>query len=429
MKKYLSISIVFIIILISMLMLGCAMTSLADTGKSANPTTIRVMTFFATNDPKVEQGIVEAFEKAYPNIKVQLEQVKYNDIFSKFKIDVASGSPPDVISMNFENLFQFASLGAIQPLDDYIERDNYDMSIYYNNTVAMHTVDDVLYGLPATFSNVVLYYNKNMFDQAGVAYPDASWDWAKLVDVGKQFIKDTDGDGIIDTYGYGPAWWPMYLFLFNTNILTPDKSKCALTTPEALQAIQAYVDLQIKDCISPDKDARAAQKDMERFIMGKLAMFQAGPWAVRPFNNAITDFVWDIADNPKGTVQGTFLYSNSYAITSGSKAKDAAWEFIKFATGPEGSTIRQQGQYEISTVKSVAESIFIDSMKGISPAHPEVFMSAISYGKKLSAHPQFAEIKNIIQVELDLVLGGQKSVIDAMTAASEAVDAIIQGTK
>lgn len=390
-------------------------------------TTIRVMTFFAYDNPEVEQGVVAAFEEAYPNITVQLESVSYDNIWTTLRADIAAGTPPDVISMNYERLFEFASLNALQSLGDYVKRDSYDMSIYYENTVAMHTVNDILYGLPATFSDVVLVYNKTMFDEAGIAYPDASWDWTKLVEVGKQFTKDTNGDGIIDVYGYGPAWWPMYLLLFNTNILTPDNSQCALATPEGLQGIQAYVDLQRVDGITADPAAQAAQGDWGRFLAGNLAMYQAGPWVVQPFNDSIKDFSWDIADNPRGTVQATFLYSNCYAITSGSKAKGgAAWEFIKFATGVAGSTIRQRGKFEISAVKSVAESIFVESMRGLSPAHPEVFMSATSYGKKLSSTTHFDEILGAIQPELDLALLGKKTVYAAMTAASAAVNAILQ---
>jgi multiple sugar transport system substrate-binding protein len=320
--------------------------------------------------------------------------------------------------MNFEHVRSYATKKALAPLNDYVARDKVDMSIYYPNTVQMHTVENTLYGLPATFSDNVVFYNKTMFDKAGVAYPDASWDWNKLITTAKQFTKG-------DTYGYGPAWWPMYLFLYNTNILTPDNSKCALNTPEGLQAIQSYADLSTKDGVSANAAATKAQSDYDRFVAGKLAMFVAGPWAVKPFNQAITTFQWDIADHPKGTTQGTFLYSNAYSISAGSKNKDAAWEFLKFASGVEGQTIRQQGQFEIATIKSVADSIFVPSMKGQSPAHPEIFLNATAYGKKLPDHARLQEIEDAIQPELDLVLSGKKSVKDAMNAACTAVDGVI----
>lgn len=398
----------------------------ATEAPAAEPVTIRVMTFFGHDTPDVEQAVVAAFEAAHPNIKVQLEDTSYDDIFTKYTADVAAGTPADVISMNFENLRKFAGLQALEPLNDYVTRDGYDTSIYYENTLAMHTVDNVLYGLPATFSDNVLYFNKNLFDAASIAYPDASWDWAKLVDVGKQLTKDTNGDGVIEQYGYGPAWWPMYLFAYNTNVLTADGTKCALTTPEGLQAIQAYVDLSTKDGITANAAAQASQGDYDRFISGNLAMYDAGPWAVAPFNANITGFTWDVAENPSGTVKGTFLYSNAYAISSASSKKDAAWEFIKFATGTEGSTIRQEGKFEISAVRSVAESIFVSSMKGISPEHPEVFMTSTAFGQKLSENPRFQEMMDAIQPELDQALAGTKTVEQAMTDACTVVDSMIE---
>lgn len=407
---------------------AAATQAVATTAAPQTPVTIRVMTFFAHDNPEVEEAVVSAFEAKHPEIKVDLEQVSYDDIFTKFKADVAAGDPADVISMNFENLRQFAGLGTLAPLNDYVKKDNYDMSIYYDNTVAMHTVDGVLYGLPATFSDNVLYFNKTLFDKAGIAYPDNTWDWKKLMEVGKQFVKDTNGDGVVDQYGYGAAWWPMYLFMYNTNVLTADGSKCALTTPEGLQAIQSFVDLSGKDGISANKEAQAAQGDYDRFIAGKLAMYDAGPWAVAPFQQNIKGFDWDVAENPAGTVKGTFLYSNAYAITTASKQKDAAWEFIKFATGAEGSTIRQQGKFEISAVKSVAESIFVSSLKGSSPEHPEVFMDSVAFGQKLSESPRFSEMTDAIQAELDQAVAGTKTVQQAMTDACTAVDGMI-GTK
>ena len=430
MKRYLLVFVGFVMIA-SIFLASCTKETPAATEETTaatidtEPVTIRVMTFFAHDNPEVEEAVVAAFEAAHPNIKVQLEQTSYDDIFTKYTADVAAGTPADVISMNFENLRKFAGLQALEPLNDYVSSESYDTSIYYENTLDMHTVDGILYGLPATFSDNVLYFNKDLFDAAGIAYPDNSWDWNKLIEVGKQFVKDTDGDGIVDQYGYGPAWWPMYLFLYDTNVLTADGTKCALTTSEGLQAIQAYVDLSTKHGITANAEAQASQGDYDRFIAGKLAMYDAGPWAVAPFNQNITSFTWDVAENPSGSVKGTFLYSNAYAISSASANKDAAWEFIKFATGIEGSTIRQQGKFEISAVKSVAESIFVSSMKGTSPEHPEVFMDSTAFGQRLSEHPRFQEMMDAIQAELDQALAGTKTVEQAMTDACIVVDSMI----
>ncbi len=422
------------LLLVALVLAGCAAPvapaasgdAPAAAAGAGEQSTIRVMTFFAYDNPEVEQAVVDAFEAAHPEINVELELTNYNDIFVKFQTQVAGGTPPDVISMNFENLRSFATRGAVEPLGDRIAAEGFDTSIYYENTLDMHTVDGVVYGLPATFSDNVLYFNKKMFDDAGIAYPDATWDWTKLVEVGRQFVKDVDGDGLADTYGYGPAWWPMYLFQWGTNMLSDDVSSCTLNAPEALEALNAYAALFADDGISANRAAQATQGDYDRFIAGNLAMFSAGPWAVKPFNDAISGFEWDIAHQPAGAEQGTFLYSNSYAIAAAAENKDAAWEFIKFASGPEGVQIRQQGQFEIAAVKSVAESIFVESMQGQSPASPQIFMEATAYGRRLPDHARFGEILDAAQAELDLALVGDKTMEDAMNAACTAIDAILQ---
>jgi len=383
------------------------------------------MTFFSYDNPEVENEVVAQFEAAHPNIDVELELVSYNDIFTKYKTLSAGNKAPDVISMNFENLRQFATLGALAPLDDYIAKDSYDMNIYYENTVQMHNVDGVQFGLPATFSNWVLFYNKTLFDAKGVEYPSETWDWGRLVEEGQKFVSDDDSDGINDTYGYGLAWWPMYLFLYDANVLTPDNSACGMTTPGALQAIQNYVNAQSSDGITANKEAQTAMGDWDRFVAGKLAMFPSGPWALKPFNDSITTFEWDVTHHPIGTQQGTFLYSNSYALSSGSENKDAAWEFLKFATGLEGTLIRQEGNFEIAATKEIAEGQFIASLDGQLPTHPEIFMEATNYGMKLPDHARLSEILDTINAELDLAVLGQKTVEQAMTDACVAVDAII----
>ncbi|MFW5714124.1 MAG: ABC transporter substrate-binding protein, partial [Brevefilum sp.] len=205
----------------------------ASTGEETTDeeVTIKVMSFFAYDNPEVEEGVVEAFELAHPNINVELEMVPFSDIFTKYKTLVAGGEAPDIISLNFDNTPQMAALGALEPLDDYIASDGYDMSIFYDNTVEMYQIDGVQYGMPGTFSDVVLFYNKTLFDSAGIEYPADDWSWDDLLTAGEALTEDSNGDGIVDTFGYALAWWPMYLFLNDAQVLTDDGSACALESP------------------------------------------------------------------------------------------------------------------------------------------------------------------------------------------------------
>jgi multiple sugar transport system substrate-binding protein len=389
-------------------------------------TTIRVMSFFAYDNPEVEAGVVEAFEAAYPNINVELEMVPFSDIFTKYKTLVAGGEAPDVISLNFDNTPQMAALGALEPLDDYIASDGYDMSVYYDNTVNMYKIDGVQWALPGTFSDVVLFYNKTLFDEAGLDYPAEDWGWDDLVSAGETLTQDTDGDGVTDIFGYALAWWPMYLFLNDANVLTEDGTACALNTPEAIEGLQKMIDLQSEGGIAPSRGDLAAQSDWDMFIAGRLAMFPVGPWAVQPFNDDIEGFEYDIAHHPAGEQKATFLFGNSYAMSASSENKDAAWEFLKFATGPEGSQIRQEGKYEISPVKKVAEGEFLNSLAGAPPENAIVFMEAVDYAMTTPKTPVWSEIHDAIWPELELALLGEVSVEEAMENACIAVNNVLE---
>jgi multiple sugar transport system substrate-binding protein len=290
----------------------------------------------------------------------------------------------------------------------------------------MYNVEGVQYALPATFSDVVLFYNKSLFDNAGLAYPSEDWTYDDLVAAGEALTVDADGDGLMDTFGYALAWWPMYLYLYEADVLTEDGSACALTSPEAIAGLEKMVELQGDGGIAPSRESLAAQSDWDMFIAGRLAMFPVGPWGVQPFNDNITDFEWDIAHHPAFETQATFLFGNSYAISSSSENKDAAWTFLKFATGPEGSLIRQQGKYEISPVREVAESEFLASLAGAPPENAIVFMEAVDYAVTPPAHPQWSEIHDAIWPELELALLGEITVEEAVNNACTAVNGILE---
>lgn len=391
----------------------------------AEPVTIKVMTFFAFDNPEVEQGVVEKFEETFPWITVELDSIPFSDFFTTLTTRMAGGQGPDVVAMNFENMRRFASLGSLAELDYFIQRDDYDMGEYYENTVKMWQYENRQYALPATFSTVVLFYNKGIFDAAGIAYPDSTWDWAKMVEIGKQLTGDTTGDGVIDQFGTSIAWWPVYLYMNGTDILTPDGTQCVLNQPAAVGALQKMVDLSLVDKVAPTRGDLATQGDWDMFIAGRLAFWPTGPWAVVPFQDNIKTFDWDIADMPGLQQQATFLFGNAYAIPVDSKHQDAAWEFVKFATGQPGSTIRQQGGYEISPVTVVAESEFLKTLEGQPPAHAEIFMHATSYAHLPPAHPLWNQMHDVIWPELEKALLGDQTVQEAMDKACAQVDVIL----
>jgi multiple sugar transport system substrate-binding protein len=440
MKSHFQFVILSGLIVMSMLLGACATktptaaptaTNSAETNQSeattapVEQTTIKVMSFFAFDTPGVEYAVVKAFEEKNPDITVVFESVPYADIFLKYKTLIAAGLAPDVMSMNYDNAYMFASMGALAPLDELITASGYDTSTIYKSALDMFKLNGVQYSMPATFSDVVLFYNKNLFDAAGLEYPQRDWTKEEFQAAAKALTLDTNGDGKIDQWGYTFPWWPIVLEMYNAKIWSADGKTCTLNSPEGIKAMQSIVDARYVSKFAMTADDLAVQGDWDTFFAGKLAMLPTGPWAVGTFNEKITGFTYDIAHMPAGDKQATHTYANSYAMSATSKNKDAAWRFIEFATGPEGTKIRQDGKYEISPVKEIAEKYYLAGLAGAPPEHAIVFLEAMDYAVAQPVNANMNQIYDAIQPELDLALTQAESVKDALDKACVGVNAVL----
>ncbi|MBP8658154.1 MAG: extracellular solute-binding protein, partial [Fervidobacterium sp.] len=145
-------------------------------------TTIKFMNFSSSggNEKYLDQWKA-AFEKQNPDIKVDIETIGFGDYFTKLATVIAGGNAPDVFELNFENFSTYASKGVLYNLSKLIQQTKYDLSIINKNALAAFQVSGTQYGLPYSFSNVVLIYNKDLFDKAKVAYPTDKWTWTDVL--------------------------------------------------------------------------------------------------------------------------------------------------------------------------------------------------------------------------------------------------------
>jgi multiple sugar transport system substrate-binding protein len=419
-------AVICVIVVLGMLMSACspgaqpaateAASAPAQTAAPAaavEPVTVKVVSFLTYDENKegAENAVVAAFQAAHPEIKVDFQLLPYADYFTSLKTWIVGGTAPDVASLDIAMLQEMAANGSLADLNPLIQADNYDLSSYYQSTLDMFKNGDGQYGLPASFSNVVLYYNKKLFDDAGLPYPDDKMDWATFVETAKKLTQDTNGDGNIDIFGTSRLWWPYYMLFVGATPFNADAT--------------------LKDKVAPSANDLAAQDDWHMFEGGRIAMYPIGPWSISEFNDVIKDFDWDATTLPSGPTgkKVTFLFGNAYSILAGSKQQKAAFEFLKFATGPEGDKIRQDAGFEIAPNKSVAESSFLSSMQGKKPANAKVFLDSAAFAVSVPTHKNWTEIADTISSQLDLALLGQVTVPDAMKNACQQIDPILSASK
>ena len=165
----------------------------SDSGEAGEEVTITYCNFNASGgNEEVLDTMYEKFHEEYPNITVDIETIGYDDYFTLMQTRVAGGTAPDCYELNIENFASYASKGVLADLSGA------DTANFNETALGAFNVDGVQYGLPGNFSNVILIYNKDLFDQANLEYPSDDWTWEDAETAAKA-IKEL-GDDIYGIY-------------------------------------------------------------------------------------------------------------------------------------------------------------------------------------------------------------------------------------
>ena len=381
---------------------------------------------------KSQQAIVDAFHAANPKITVKVEVSDWDPYFDKLQTGLAGGAAPDVFAMDGPLFPDYQSRGVLLDLKPYIDRDGYDLTQLADQGVAdFTTADGGQYGLPRDLNTVVLYYNKTMFDAAGLAYPDEAWDWAKFVEVAKQLTKDENGDGTTDQWGFYTEttdmenFWSSLVWQSGGDLLNADKTATLLGTPEAAAGIQFLQDLIWKAKVMPDPALFAETGDA--FEQGKAAMEANGSWLVPTHTAAGAElgYAFGIAPLPKGPA-GRFTSVNptGAVVYQGTKAPDAAWEFAKYLASPAAQEQLMKLKASLPISKEVLAGPYATSFEGA-----QVLADSLAYAKLKPSFAGYNEFTTILQGELDTNVFNEpkKTAAEALADVVPKLEAFLAG--
>lgn len=287
----------------------------------------------------VAAPVIEAFQNANPGVTIELENIGVSkDYYTKLQTTIAGGTPPDVFYPATHIAYALASKGAILPVSDLAERDGIDLSQYDPAILDMYTLDGEVYCLPIDSASLVVFYNKDLFDAAGVAYPTEGWTWDDFLTTAQALTKDTDGDGNIDQFGVDQFrdYWPLLVWSNTGHGLFDDirnPTKFLGNEPAAIESIQWMGDLMTVSNVMPSDEQRADITDM--FAAKKAGMAVIGHWRV-PTYQAVEGLNFDYVALPIGKFGQAVNRADGscFAISADSKNPDQAWELVKFLAGP-----------------------------------------------------------------------------------------------
>ncbi|MFF5207662.1 ABC transporter substrate-binding protein [Streptosporangium sp. NPDC000396] len=288
--------------------------------------------------PALEQAAA-AFSKSNPNIKIKIQVTGWDEYWAKLKAAATGGAAPDVFWMNGPNFKLYASNGMLLPLADRIAAEKVDLSVFPKSLVDLYTYEGKSYGLPKDFDTIGLWYNKKLFDAAGLKYPDESWTWDDLRAAAKKLTAaDKSVHGIAAELSNQPTFYNT-IAQAGGYVLSPDGTKSGYDQPATIEGLKFWTDL-IKDGLSPTQQQMTDSKPVEMFESGKVAMYYSGSWYAGRFNkNAATKDTIDVAPLPAGKNRAVVTHGATNVVFAKSKHVDAAWKFVRFLASKEAAEI------------------------------------------------------------------------------------------
>lgn len=333
----------------------------AESATEGEVTVIRAGTGDGGDGLTPHQQIIQNFEDANPELLIQLEPVSGRDYYARLLTQLAAKAAPDIMQIGDDAVPSFVGKGAFVPLDDCIKQNNLDLSVYLPGLLDPGKVDNKQYLLPKDYSPLGVYFNKKLFDAAGVAYPEADWTWDDLLATAQQLTKDEDGDGAPDVWGIQlPATWTTgfeyWVAAAGGKLISEDGKNFVgyMDSPEVIRAVQFYADLYNKYKVAPPPaDLNQFGGGNSEFDNGKAAMRLFGRWPQSGLkNNPNVDL--GVAAPPQDKERANVLFWGGFGIASTAENPDLACKFLTYYTGEPGAQVWKD--WALPAVKSVAES-------------------------------------------------------------------------
>jgi len=365
---------------------------------------------------------IEAFNEENPDVEVVLEITPYAEYFTKLDAAATGGGLPDVFWMNGPNLIKYAENDMLESLSDHISEEGLDLSPYPDALVDLYNYEDNQYALPKDFDTNALWYNKELFDEAGVPYPDENWEWDDLVDAAKKITNpDEDVYGIAAYMQSGQASFWNLIFSNDGYVISDDKTKSGFDDPNTIEALQLYHDLIHVHEVSPTHAQVESTSGTELFESGKVAMIIHASYYTPMFKEH--DYLKDVADVapiPKMSGRSNVIHGLGNVISSQSKEKDAAWEFVKFLASEEAQLIQAEGGL-ISTYEGTQDA-WLESAPQF---NLEVFLEAADYAEPYPVSKDVNAWHSIMLEEIAKAWDGQQTVEEASLKIAEEMNKIL----
>jgi multiple sugar transport system substrate-binding protein len=265
----------------SIFMLFLALAVCISLSLAQEPVTINMSTWAGVGEAAELQVILDEINASQSEYQIVHQPIP-SDYYTQVQTQIAGGVGADLYWIDQDNM-SLAADGVFLPIDDCVAdaapQTAGDLSDYYPGILQIAQFEGATYGLPWISAPVVVFYNRGLFDAAGLEYPTGDWTWNDFMSMAEALTLDTDGDGAIDQWGFSANGWPpphIFIWQAGGDVMSEDFSESPIDSAEAIEGVEFYLNLAYNPAVAPSRDVIAEQGFGEMFKAGKVALFMGG---------------------------------------------------------------------------------------------------------------------------------------------------------
>lgn len=353
---------------------GTTDTQASDESESVEEVTIDIAIWDSNQEPVLRE-ILDNFEAENEDIKVQIQLTPFGQYWTKLEAAATGGDLADVVWMNGPNFELYAGNGIIEPLTSYLEDSDLNLDDYPDGLVDLYNFNGDQYGIPKDWDTSALWYNKELFDAAGVDYPTDDWTFEDMRAAAEE-ITDPDA-GIYGVSANAMTQEGMYEHIIQNGgyIINEDSTESGYDKPEAIEAVEQQVAL-IEDGLSPDLAVQNDTSAFQLFGAEKLAMVQTASYRIPEFlSNENLEGKIDLVEVPAMKQKGTVIHGLAHVMSANSEYKDQAFRLINYLGSEEANRIWAESGVVIPAYEDVLD-IWIDSQPDL---NYQAYVNSLEY--------------------------------------------------
>lgn len=401
----------------------------ANADKTADNDVVEITIAYPSDDGAQEKldTLIEEFNKEYPNIHVNCVFIPFSswpDYITKVKTMVAGGTAPDVLRLAVEGIQTFVKDGLAMPFDDFMQEnpellEELGVNDIHQNINAPFQIDGKTYGFAWDWNNIVMFLNKDLFEEKGIALPEKSWNKDDFLKIAQQLTGEKDGQKIYGTvapidYFTVTAW----LYNNNASVLNEDMTKCTLNSAEAVDTIQFLYDLVYKYEVAPSPSAGLDTSNL--FMNGQIGMIGNGRWSIASLaNNGFENY--DIQVLPALSTQQSAFGSGSFPVLS---TTEHPYEAMLFSSWLSASSFSQETFLKTDSVPSRI-SVMEKILPSMLPENGLIWRESADVAKTIQAPSQLTDLTAIYDKYMSLIFANEISVEEGLQKATEEIDALL----